>query len=229
MMARVVEIMSERGVFASLDVHNNTGLNPHYACVNRIDNRFFHLATLFSRTLVYFIRPLGVQSMAMAQLCPAVTLECGKVGEALGIEHARQFIEAALHLSEIRAHPIPPQDIDLFHTVAQVRVPDTLSFGFSPQEADLVLDPELERMNFCELPRGTLFARTKGREGSALEAIDEHGRDVSARYFSLTDGELRLRQAVVPSMLTRNEAVIRQDCLCYLMERYGDHVPRRHA
>jgi hypothetical protein len=31
----------------------------------------------------------------------------------------------------------------------------------------------------------------------------------------------------MPSMLTRNEVVIRQDCLCYLMERYNDHVPLR--
>jgi hypothetical protein len=30
---------------------------------------------------------------------------------------------------------------------------------------------------------------------------------------------------VMPSMLTLNTDVIRQDCLCYLMERYNDHVP----
>jgi hypothetical protein len=28
----------------------------------------------------------------------------------------------------------------------------------------------------------------------------------------------------MPSMLTRDEQVIRQDCLCYLMERYNDHL-----
>jgi len=30
-------------------------------------------------------------------------------------------------------------------------------------------------------------------------------------------------------MLTRNQVVIRQDCLGYLMERYNDHVPRRDS
>jgi hypothetical protein len=30
-------------------------------------------------------------------------------------------------------------------------------------------------------------------------------------------------------MLTHDEGVIRQDCLCYLMERYNDHVPQRGA
>ena len=42
MMRQVVDIMRTRGCFASIDVHNNTGLNPHYACVNVIDNRFLH-------------------------------------------------------------------------------------------------------------------------------------------------------------------------------------------
>jgi hypothetical protein len=29
---------------------------------------------------------------------------------------------------------------------------------------------------------------------------------------------------VMPSMLTKDLDVIRQDCLCYLMERYGSHL-----
>ncbi|MBK1721159.1 M14 family metallopeptidase [Thiocystis violacea] len=229
LMSRVVAIMADRGVFASLDLHNNTGLNPHYACVNLIDNRFLHLATLFSRTVVYFIRPAGVQSMAMASLCPAVTVECGKVGDLHGVDHARRFIDAALHLTEIPDHNLPPQDIDLFHTVAQVKVPEDVAFSFSTDAGDLMLDPELERMNFCELPRGTLFATCPEGGAIQLDVRDELGEDVSERFFSLDQGELRLRQAVMPSMLTRDETVIRQDCLCYLMERYGDHVPRRGA
>lgn len=231
LMAEVVEIMAERGLFASLDLHNNTGSNPHYACVNVLCNRFLQLATLFGRTVVYFIRPAGVQSMAMARLCPSVTLECGKVGEQQGVEHARRFIDAALHLAEIPDHAVAEHDIDLFHTVAQVKVPEDLSFGFPPEEAELLLNPELERMNFRELPRGTAFARVAGGTGNgmALEVRDEQGRDVGSRFFQLEDGEIRLSQPVMPSMLTRNEVVIRQDCLCYLMERYNDHVPKREC
>ncbi|MFA7388315.1 MAG: succinylglutamate desuccinylase/aspartoacylase family protein, partial [Thiohalobacteraceae bacterium] len=40
MMAAVVEAMARRKVFASVDVHNNTGINPHYGCVNRVDHRY---------------------------------------------------------------------------------------------------------------------------------------------------------------------------------------------
>lgn len=225
LMERVVEIMRTRGLFASLDLHNNTGSNPHYACVNKLDNQFLHLATLFGRTVVYFKRPTGVQSLAMAELGPAVTVECGKVGEQQGVEHARAFIEAALNLAKLTRHPVLPRDIDLFHTVARVEIREDIGFAFSPEEADLQLNPTLEHLNFRELPSGMAFGRIRQGLGTGLDVRDEHGRDVGARYFEVRDGELRLRQSAMPSMLTCNEVVIRQDCLCYLMERYGDHVP----
>jgi succinylglutamate desuccinylase len=227
MMQQVVDIMATRGVFASVDIHNNTGCNPHYGCVNVLDNRFLHLATLFSRTVVYFLRPKGVQSMGMAKLCPAVTLECGKVGERHGAEHAAEYLDACLHLSALPDHPVAPHDIDLFHTVAQVKVPENVSFGFPPGVADILFSPDLERLNFRELPRGTALGRVLRDNGTRLDVRDEQGRDVGERYFHLEDGEVRLTLPVMPSMLTRNETVIRQDCLCYLMERYNDHVPQR--
>ena len=33
LMQQVVEIMAARGAFASVDMHNNTGVNPHYGLV----------------------------------------------------------------------------------------------------------------------------------------------------------------------------------------------------
>ena len=56
-MSDVIKEMSQFSLFASIDIHNNTGLNPHYACVNKKHNRFYHLALLFSQTVVYFIKP----------------------------------------------------------------------------------------------------------------------------------------------------------------------------
>lgn len=226
LMAEVVERMAQRGVFASIDLHNNTGTNPHYACVNRIDNRDLQLARLFARTIVFFVRPTGVQSQAMARLCPAVTLECGRVGDRHGIDHAREFIDACLHLSELPDHALPIQDIDLFHTVAQVTIPQQVSFGFPPHEAQIVLSPELERFNFRELPAGASFASI--HPGGRVEVRDEHGRDVTERFFTVEEGELKLREPAMPSMLTADATVIRQDCLCYLMERYNHHLPHRH-
>jgi len=224
LMALVVERMASRGIFASVDVHNNTGLNPHYACVNVIDDRYLHLAAMFGRTVVYFVRPRGVASMAMARLGPSVTLECGKVGQVHGTDHARDYLEACLRLSEHPAHPVAPHDVDLYHTVATVKVPAEVDFGFGEHGADLRLSDDLERLNFREVPAGTAFARVCSLRRPLLEVRSEHNADVFDRYFVLEDGQLRLRCSVMPSMLTLDERVIRQDCLCYLMERYDEHL-----
>jgi len=216
MMQEVVDAMRARGVFASIDIHNNTGLNPHYACVNRLEQDFLHLAALFSRIVVYFIRPRGVQSAAFAELCPAVTVECGKPGTPGGVEHAAAFMEACLHLSGFPAHPLPPHDVDLFHTVATVKIPEQLSFGFGAPDADIDFVPELDHYNFRELAHGDAWGRV--RQGRLL-ALDETGTDIGDRLFDYRKNEITLRRPLMPAMLTRDERVIRQDCLCYLMER----------
>lgn len=218
-MRQVLNDMARRGVFASVDIHNNTGLNPHYACVNRLEARFLQLATLFSRTVVYFLRPLGVQSAAFADLCPAVTIECGKPGAAQGESHAADFIEACLNLAAFPSHPVPPQDIDLYHTVATVTVPEPVSFGFEPDEADIVFPSGLDHLNFQELPAGSELGRVRGGLARPLEVTDECGADVGQRILDCKDGRLRLRKRLMPAMLSRDAQAIRQDCLCYLMER----------
>lgn len=222
-MRQVMDTMASRRVFASVDIHNNTGINPHYACVNRLEPRFLQLATLFSRIVVYFMRPLGVQSAAFAGLCPAVTIECGKPGAAPGETHAADYIEACLNLAAFPAHPVAHQDIDLYHTVATVKVPEHVSFAFEPAEADIVFPSGLDHLNFRELPAGSELGRVRGRLVRPLEVTDECGADVAHRLFDWRDGRLRLRKRLMPAMLSEDVRVIRQDCLCYLMERL--HYP----
>lgn len=217
--AEVVSIMSRRKVFASVDIHNNTGLNPHYACINRLDNRFLQLASLFGRLIVYFIRPKGVQSAAFAELCPSVTLECGRPGQQHGVEHALEFLDACLHLSEFPEQQVNPRDIDLFHTVAQVKIADDVRFSFHQVDADLLLNEDIERMNFTEVTPGTVLGTIKHNADIPLIVQDEYGNNVTDDFFSLQNSDLKIIRSAMPSMLTLDERIIRQDCLCYLMER----------
>ncbi len=226
MAANIVATMRERQPFASIDIHNNTGLNPHYACVNRVDNQFFWLATYFSRTVVYFIRPEGVQSAAFAELCPSVTVECGQPGQQHGVEHAAEFLDALLNLAELPDKPVPEHDIDIFHTVAIVKIPAQFEFGFAmPDELANSADHiqfvnDLDHMNFRELTPGTVLATVPEESDSVrLEVIDDNGDDRWQDYFKIDEQQLSVVQAVMPSMLTLDKKVIRQDCLCYLMER----------
>lgn len=226
MMRQIVDLLRKQKVFASIDVHNNTGLNPHYGCINRLDSGFFHLATLFSRTVVYFIRPRGVQSMAMSELCPAVTVECGKADQPHGAAHAAEFINTCLHLAELPSHPVAAHDMDLYHTVATITVPPHISLRFDGQgslaaePADLHLLPDLDHLNFQELAAGiTLGYVNPGQRGIPLQVTDEDGKDATDRYLRLVAGELHTAREVMPSMFTLDVDIIRRDCLGYLMER----------
>lgn len=220
MMQQIKEEMRQRKVFASIDIHNNTGLNPHYACVNKLENSFFHLARLFSRTIVYFTRPIGVQSQAFADLCPSTTVECGQVGQSTTVEHAYEFIDAALHLSDMPSHPITKQDVDIFHTIAIVKVPEQATFSFNGDDCQICFDKNLDHMNFKEIKPGTLIGKTHVDNPMHLEAWNNDGINVGDELFDYNNHEIRLKKEVMPAMLTLNEKVIRQDCLCYLMERY---------
>ena len=220
MAEEVLDRLAEQGVFAGVDIHNNSGRNPHYACVNRLDHRFLHLATLFSRTVVYFRRPETTLSNNLAELCPAVTVECGEPGRPDGVAHAAELLEAVLHLGELPATRLPPQDYDLFHTVARVTLPPGVTADFS--RGDLLLRGDLDHLNFVELPPGTGFGQVRAgveRASQVLEARSEDGEEVADRYFWIDGPELRTRQRVMPAMLSRDPVIIRQDCLCYLMER----------
>jgi hypothetical protein len=218
-MKEIVSEMEGRNLFASIDIHNNTGLNPHYACINKLDNQFLHLASLFGPTVVYFLTPKGVQSMAFSNLCPSVTLECGKAGVESGILHALELLDAVLHMKEIPDHKVAPQDIHLFHTIASVKVPQEFTFSFSNSNADILFTNELDKMNFTEMPANTSFGKVQNNSAARLLAFNDDEEEIGDQIFHITDQKIQLINSMMPAMLTLDEMVIRQDCLCYLMER----------
>jgi len=132
MAQAVINEMQQRGVFASIDIHNNTGLNPNYACVNTLDQRFLHLATLFSRIAVYFIRPKGTQSAAFAKLCPAIAIECSKPGNPEGVARAAELVNACLHLTDFPAHPVAATILIYFTPLDWSKSPNTSAFNSAP-------------------------------------------------------------------------------------------------
>ena len=225
-MRNVVDYVKKVGAFVSLDLHNNTGANPHYSCVNRVDARTLHLALLFARTIVYFKRPLGVQSAAMTELCPSITCECGKVGDASGVERATRLIEACLQMLELPEHYPQACDYHLLRTVATIKVNPRSSFGFSGSSitADLILPDDLARLNFRPLSNGTVFGRQQPGREPALIIFSEKDEDVTDDFLAIIDDEIVLNQAVIPSMLTTNAQVIRDDCLGYFMEEFSREI-----
>ncbi len=206
--------------FACIDVHNNTGQNPHYAAVNQIEAQRLHLASLFSKTVVYFTEPAGVQSMAFGRFAPAVTLECGLAAERDGTDHAMTYLDQVLHLDSLPNQVPEPDRLELFEMFATVKVAQGIDFDFQGQASDLRFPADLDRYNFREIARGTSLASYDPALGSAALLAEGHdGRDLSQDCFSIEGNQIRTRRPLMPAMLTTDEYVVRNDCLCYFMER----------
>lgn len=229
MLRAMTEHVRQLKPFASIDIHNNTGENPHYAAVNAIEGRCLNLAARFSRTVIYFTEPAGVQSSAFGQFCPAVTLECGVPGARSGSDHAMAYLESVLNMEHLPDTFPNPEDLDLFQVTTTVRVKDNRSFSFGPSDAQLILDRRIDRMNFTELPPGTRLARINGPADSLLRAFDSTGRDCTEAWFRLDGQDVVTRKTSMPAMLSTDAEVVRQDCLCYLMERMRLHRRERSA
>jgi succinylglutamate desuccinylase len=211
---------------AAVDIHNNTGLNPHYAAINRIRPEYLRLASYFSSKVVYFTMPAGTQSLSLSRICPSTTLECGQAGEVHGTDHSIGFLETCMHLSDIPTTPLDADDVHLFHMVATVRVHDDALFGFGHVPTEIAFRENLDVLNFQELPAGISLGDVNGGPEPPLSATDIDGNDVTRQYFTFDRCQIETVREIMPSMLTLDRRVIQQDCLCYLMERihFEDHI-----
>jgi len=223
---QVTDRMRNLSPIASMDIHNNTGLNPHYAAINRVRPEFLRLAANFSSKVVFFTMPLGTQSMAFSEFCPATTLECGQAGEIHGTDHSIGYLETCMHMNDIPTTALGADEVHLFHMIATVRVPDDVLVGFGHVPTDITFRENLDVLNFQELPPGISLGTVNGGPPQPLLVTDTGGIDITAHYFRFDRGQLETVREIMPSMLTLDRRVISQDCLCYLMERihFEDHV-----
>ncbi len=213
----VLEAMRERDVFACIDIHNNTGKNPYYAIIAEPGSDHLGCAALFSDTVVYARCPDTTCTVAFSGMCPSVTLEAGLPGDPAGVERTVSFLETCLHTPDFTSRPLHP--VNLFHTVAVVKVRDCCSYGFLGEDVDLQLVNEIDQYNFHELEPGTSLARVRNGDQQCLDVQNADGRQVYREYFTVVGDNLQAAKPVMPAMLTTNRDIISLDCLCYLMER----------
>ncbi len=214
MMQIVTNIMQKKKPFASIDIHNNTGKNPHYGCINILNPHGLVLVSAFSDIAVYFTDPKGVQSSAFSDFCPSVVLECGQASDRSGEDHALSYIEKILQMDSLSAGD--SDNLMLYHTIARVTVPKTVSIGDSTK--DICLNPQLEEKNFHQILPGTEFASVNSAKDKLIIVNSESHEDITDEYMELKDDRILFKKPITLSMFTTSERAIRQDCVCYLME-----------
>ena len=225
LMQAVTDHIQQCQPMASIDIHNNTGRNPHYAAVNRLEPTHLSLACEFSRSVIFFTEPRGVQSQAFGRFCPAVTLECGLAQDSNGADHAMAYLERMLHCEEVPNVFPRPSALELFQTHATLKLAPDVTFRIGQRDepaasrAVLALADDLDTHNFEELPAAFDLAKINGQHPKPLVAMGPDGQDMTKRYLRFDQGAVRTVRPITPAMMTLDPFAIRHDCLCYLMER----------
>ena len=221
MVEQLLNLLKSNKPFAGVDIHNTSGKNPHYACVNKLDRPFINLGNLFSPMIVYFTRPEEVISRALADFCPAITVESGQAQDPFGVDHVLDFLDQCLNLKTVSENTNGTRDPRVYHSIARIEVPRDcrIGFGESCRDTDFNFIENLESMNFVEQAEHTLIG-WRCNPKSRLIVVDEQGKDVAKNFISYENEEIRLMRSVVPSMLTTYAPNILGDCLGYLMQRY---------
>jgi hypothetical protein len=221
MMQRVVEIAHGLPLFAAIDIHNNTGKNPHYACITDPNMQNQNLAARFNRVGMVF-NHRGVSTMAFDGICPAITLECGLPGDPQGIEHACRFVEGMLTLDELPHSQPTRHALHLVESHLTLNIPEDVSYAFDPAaDADLCFENDFEDRNFTLFDPHQVFGYT--RVARPLSITDTDGHDVTDEILRVEEGKIYLNNTLMPAMITRDRLVIRQDCLCHLLQDYLHH------
>ena len=224
-MASITEFVRQQKPLASVDIHNNTGRNPHYAGINAIKREHINLASLFSQTIIHITSPDGIQSGAFAEFCPAITIECGMSGTADGIEQTLTFLENLCQLTDLNQIPGVSERQEVMNIFAVVKLKKDITIGIqgeTVEPVDFEIPDDLDYHNFHQLDAGTQFGYLQSPQ-MPITVTDQLDHDITDQYFHIDDRQLRLSQSVMPAMITLSLRAIQLDCLCYLMRPLNQH------
>jgi hypothetical protein len=205
LVAELMAHLQAAKLFAALDIHNNTGRNPHYGVLTSITPQSMGLAYLFSDTAVYMEEPDTVITLAAQTLCPATAIEAGPVGDRQSDLRTFDLLERYMNLDEI---PLQARSsLRLHRALARVHVMDNIEFDFADEmdsarlaTDDLILTAGMEAVNFHAVPAGTEFAFTRRPLSHTLRVLDPSHRDVTDDFLTEVHGDVSLRRNVIPAM-----------------------------
>jgi succinylglutamate desuccinylase len=214
----ILDLVIAEKPFAHVDIHNNTGKNPFYCVVSKIENDFKKLAFSFGESLILITEPRGAFTVAMSEYCPAVVLECGRSGEGLGIIKVKEYLDKLIVLKTLDDIKYTNQII--YKTIARVKVPSETVIDFngeSDQDVQFSFIKTIEDFNFATVNKDTILCHANNVEELPV-VLDNDNNIVSSEYLYNDNRQIKLRKEVIPSMLSTNIQVTLDDCLGYLME-----------
>ena len=206
------------GLESLVDIHNNTGDNPFYAIVPRLDPAVLNLATIFTTTLLRWDLQAATLMEAIQTECAAIAVECGLPGRPESLAFAVDALRRYLGAPPLETGRVV-RDLDLLGGLRKVTVEPDVRFRFGgplDDGVDLVLAADADVHNFVEVPAGHVLGHTHPGRPLPVRARAADGRDVTAEHFAVVDGTVVVTMPTTPVMMTRTVEAARKDCLFYL-------------
>jgi len=224
LIQEVMDKITQDELFASIDLHNNTGQNPPYGCISVVNEKNKYLSSFFNHIAMVFQSPKGVSTMAFDDICPAITLECSTPGNEPAKKRAFELIDDLMHMDHFPEKPLPAHDLQLVKNSATIMINANVTFCFedeiysNTQGYDLILVKSFDHHNFTMLKKGEIFAYSKVSKPLLVTSPD--GDDITDEVIQNINGKISLKQALMPAMISTDKKIVLQDCLCYLLEDY---------
>ena len=216
----VLAYIARQRPLVAVDLHNNTGRNPHYSVITDHAPSTLGLAALFAETAVYVEEPDTVLSRALGAYCPSIAVELGPINDPASDQRALSFLSRLLDLEALPSAPVQP--LAIYQALARVHIKRGIAFDFADHHhdaTDLTLTAGIEGVNFHDLAAGTPFGYVRRPLEEVVTVLNPDHEDVTRTYLTVVDSRLELAREVIPAMYTTDPDVVMQDCLCYFMER----------
>jgi len=107
--------------------------------------------------------------------------------------------------------------------LAAVKVKNEIDISFEQDHHGFMLVKDLDVLNFHQIPAGEQFGRLSKQlaELNTMPFIitDENNQQITTDYFKIDGDKVTCNKSFVPSMITQSIRAIRDDCLCYIMQK----------
>ena len=211
-LSNLNELLETYKPWCGIDIHNNSGPNPHYSVVTDTRASTLALATLFSNKVIFTDHTLDILAHSVASYCPALTIETGTVDDSGSEQRAYDFLQ---HLNTIGCVPDTLQcEPKTYATIGIVKVEHKNgSLDDFP-----VFEPSLQQKSFKTLAAGSPFINCLP-SGWQVNVLDPaHDRDLTHDFLEFHDQSAFLKRDVVMSMFTHTPLLAIQDCVCYFLK-----------
>lgn len=212
---RIDQTLRECNPWCGVDIHNNSGPNPHYSVVTNLDLNTLSLAKIFSDKLIYTQHTQEILSHAVAEHCPSMTIETGTVDDPMSETRAYELLAKLNTLDEVPNRF--STNLEAYKTLAIVRVEHE-------DDTELETFPNFNRSlankSFRTLKQGERFIDCLP-DGWRLNVTTSGNQIETERFFDVRHRQAFLKRDVVLSMFTPNPRLAMQDCVCYFLTQFS--------